>query len=78
MSEALDYRVRIEKAIRQQDDSLIKDELSQTAAQMDEWLEHIYSLALRIDRYQQERDVLERDFSRTGQRITELEQTTGC
>ncbi len=73
MSEALDYRVRIEKAIRQQDDSLVKDELSQTAAQMDEWLEHIYNLALRIDRYEQERDVLERDYRRTGQRIAELE-----
>ena len=74
MNEALDYRVRIEKAIRQQDDSLIKDELSQTAAQMDEWLEHIYNLASRIDRYRQERDVLERDYHRTRQRISELEK----
>ena len=74
MSEALDYRVRIEKAIRQQDDSLIKDELSQTAAQMDEWLEQIYDLALRIDRYRQEHEVLERDYKRTGQRIAELEK----
>jgi hypothetical protein len=73
MDEALDYRARIEKAIRQQDDSLIKDELSQTAAQMDEWLEHIYNLAVRIDRYRQERDVLVRDYKRTSQRITELE-----
>lgn len=74
MAEALDYRVRIENAIRHQDDSLIKDELSQTAAHMDEWLEHIYHLALRIDRYQRERDVLERDYERTSQRIAELEQ----
>lgn len=74
MSEALDYRVRIENAIRQQDDSLIKDELSQTAAQMDEWLQHIYNLALRIDRYRQEKDVLERDYKRTGKRIAELEK----
>ncbi|MFL7838836.1 MAG: hypothetical protein AB8I52_08610 [Candidatus Promineifilaceae bacterium] len=74
MDEALDYRVRIEKAIRQQDDSLIKDELSQTAAQMDEWLEHIYNLASRIDRYRQEKDVLERDYNRTNRRIGELEK----
>ncbi len=74
MSEALDYRARIENAIRQQDDSLIKDELSQTATQMDEWLEHIYHLALRIDRYQQEREVLQRDYDRTGKRIAELER----
>lgn len=73
MSEALDYRVRIENAIRQQDDSLLKDELNQTATQMDEWLEHIYNLASRIDRYRQERQVLERDRSRTEKRIAELE-----
>lgn len=73
MREALDYRVRIEKAIRQQDDSLIKDELSQTAVQIDEWLQHMADLARRIDRYQQERQVLERDFKRTAKRITELE-----
>jgi hypothetical protein len=72
MDEALDYRVRIENAIRQQDDSLIKDELSQTAAQMDEWLEHIYNLALRIDRYKQEQEVLERDYKRTKMRIKDL------
>jgi hypothetical protein len=74
MSEALDYRVRIDNAIRQQQDSLIKDELIQTASQMDEWLEHIYNLALRIDRYQHERDVLERDHERTQERIAALEQ----
>ena len=73
MAEALDYRVRIEKAIRQQDDSLIKDELSQTAVQMDEWLEHIHDLALRIDRYRQGREVLVRDYDRTSKRIDELE-----
>jgi hypothetical protein len=73
MDEALDYRVRIEKAIRQQDDSLIKDELSQTAAQMDEWLAHIYDLALRIDRYRQGREILVRDHKRTSKRIEELE-----
>jgi len=73
MAEALDYRVRIEKAIRQQDDSLIKDELSQTAVQMDEWLEHIHDLALRIDRYRQGREVLVRDYDRTSKRIAELE-----
>ncbi|MEJ2753216.1 MAG: hypothetical protein P8169_11165, partial [Chloroflexota bacterium] len=73
MAEALDYRVRIEKAIRQQDDSLIKDELSQTAVQMDEWLEHIHDLAMRIDRYRQGREVLVRDYDRTSKRIAELE-----
>jgi len=73
MREALDYRLRIENAIRQQNDSLVKDELTATAVQIDEWLQHIYDLARRIDRYQQERQVLERDYKRTAKRITELE-----
>lgn len=72
MSEALDYRGRIEKAIRERDDTMLKDELSQTASQIDDWLENIYDLATRIDRYQQERAILERDRNRTEQRVTQL------
>jgi len=74
VNEALDYRSRIEKAIREQDDSMLRDELGQTAAQIDDWIEHIYNLALRIDRYQKERDVLERDRKRTTSRISELQR----
>jgi len=74
VNEALDYRSRIEKAIREQDDSMIKGELDETAAQIDAWLEHIYSLAQRIDRYQQEQAVLERDRKRTATRIVELQK----
>ncbi len=73
VNEALDYRSRIEKAILEQDDSLVRDELSQTADQIDDWIEHIYNLAKRIDRYQQEREVLERDRKRTSARIIELQ-----
>lgn len=74
IEEAFDYRRRIEEAIRNQDDGLLKDELTQTAVQMDEWLEHIYRLAQRIDRYNQDRDVLLRDSKRTSVRIQELDQ----
>jgi len=72
VNEALDYRSRIEKVIREQDDSMLRDELDQTAAQIDDWLEHIYNLAQRIDRYQQERDILERDRERTINSVKEL------
>lgn len=74
MNEALDYRSRIEKGIREREDSLLKDELSQTAGQIDEWLENIYDLARRIDRYQQEKKILERDRTRTEARIAQLQQ----
>ena len=74
MNEALDYRSRIEKAIREQDDSMLKEELDETAVEIDAWLEHIYNLARRIDRYQQEKAILERDEKRSRRRIHELHQ----
>ena len=73
MNEALDYRSRIEATIREKDDSMLKDELSQTAVQIDEWLEHIYGLARRIDKYQQEQKIVGRDRKRAETRIQQLE-----
>lgn len=74
VNQALDYRTRINQAIRGQQDSLLKDELSQTARQIDEWLENIYDLAQRIDRYQQDRSILSRDHKRAQDRFAELSQ----
>ena len=74
MDEALDYRSRIEEAIRRQNDSVLKDDLIETAAHIDAWLEHIYGLAQRIDRYRQEQNILQRDYRRTRKRIKELER----
>lgn len=72
IKEALEYRSRIEESIRGRGDSLIKDELTQTGLQIDEWLEHIYGLARRIDRYRQEEQRLVRDLQGARQRIKEL------
>jgi hypothetical protein len=72
VQEALDYRSRITAAIRERRESVLKDNLSETASQIDEWLESIYSLAQRLDRYQQEKDILERDKKRATARIAEL------
>lgn len=73
INEALDYRSRIEKGIRERTDSVLKDELTQTASQIDDWLENIYDLAQRIDRYQQEREILHRDRVRAESRVTQLQ-----
>ncbi len=73
MNEALEYRSRIEKGIRERTDSLLKDELAQTASQIDDWLENIYDLARRIDRYQEEREILQRDHRRAKTRVAQLE-----
>jgi hypothetical protein len=74
VDQALDYRSRITKAIRERRDSVLKDNLLQTAEEIDEWLENIYNLAQRLDRYQMERDVLERDKKRAKERILQLEK----
>lgn len=74
IKDALDYRSRIEEAIRGRPDSLIKDELTQTGLQIDEWLEHIYHLAQRIDRYRREQPILERDRQRAETRMAQLRQ----
>ncbi len=72
VKKALDYRSRINLAIRSQNNSLLKDELSQTASQIDDWLENIYDLAQRIDRYRKDLDILSRDYKHAQTRATQL------
>jgi len=73
VEEALDYRSRISAAIKERQDSVLKDSLIETAAEIDEWLVGIYSMARRLDRYRQEKEVLERDKNRAAERIRQLE-----
>lgn len=73
VEQALDYRGRITAAIRERPDSVLKDSLMDTAVDIDEWLVSIYTLARRLDRYRQERAVLERDKNRAAERIRQLE-----
>ena len=73
VKEALDYRSRITAAIRDRRDNVLKDNMSEMAGQIDEWLESIYNLARRLDRYQNDAEILERDRSRAETRIRQLE-----
>lgn len=73
LAEAFDYRSRIEAGIRQRSNSVLKDELIETATQIDDWLENIYDLALRIDRYQQDATILDRDRKRAEARLQQLQ-----
>jgi hypothetical protein len=74
VEQALDYRSRITAAIKERRESVLKDNLTSTARQIDDWLENIYSLAQRLDRYQQEEGILERDRLRARQRIEQLDE----
>jgi hypothetical protein len=49
---ALEYRSQIEAAVSRARQGLLRDNLSETAAQIDEWLENLYTLALRLDAFQ--------------------------
>jgi len=71
---ALNYRSRIETAIQEQPDNMLKDELLQAAGQIDNWLEHIYSLAQKISRYRRRQQEIERDRERAQRRIYEIQQ----
>lgn len=73
VEQALDYRSRITAAIRERQDSVLKDSLTETATEIDEWLVSIYSMAQRLDRYRLEKEVLERDKNRAAERIRQLE-----
>ena len=74
INEALDYRGRIEAAIREKNDTVLKDNLAETARQIDEWLENIFNLAQRLDKYQKDRQILDRDYERGTKRLQQLRQ----
>lgn len=74
VQEAFDYRSRITAAIRERRDTVLKDHLADTASQLDEWLEEVYGLAQRLDRYKDERDLHVGNRQRAQERIKELEK----
>ncbi len=71
---AFDYRSRITAAIRERRDSVLKDHLADTASQLDEWLEEVYGLAQRLDRYKRERDLHLTNRERAERRLRELQK----
>lgn len=72
--DAFDYRSRIAAAIRERRDTVLKDHLADTASQLDEWLEEVYSLAQRLDRYQSERNLHLGNRDQAQDRLRELQQ----
>jgi hypothetical protein len=72
--DAFDYRTRITATIRERRDSVLKDHLAETASGVDEWLEEVYGLAQRLDRFQKEQDLHRRNREHASQRLRELHQ----
>lgn len=73
--EALSYHARLNQVIQERgQDSMIGDELQQVADKMDEWIEEIYGLAQRLDRYRRENQVFGRNRQRALVKLKEMEQ----
>ncbi|RMF30824.1 MAG: hypothetical protein D6759_11195 [Chloroflexi bacterium] len=68
---ALEYRERIETALRTQRRGVLRDHLQETARQIDDWIANVYRLARRLDRYAQD-EVIARDMRSVPQRIKRL------
>ncbi|MGH8632283.1 MAG: hypothetical protein ACREU7_16160, partial [Burkholderiales bacterium] len=52
LEKALEYRARIEAALSRAREGLLRDNLAEMAGGIDEWLENLYSMALRLDAFQ--------------------------
>jgi len=57
IDKALEYRSQIEAAVARARQGLLRDNLAETAAEIDQWLENLYSLALRLDAFQNDRTI---------------------
>lgn len=72
--DAFKYRSLITAALRERRESVLKDHLAETAVQLDDWLEEVYGLAQRLDRYRRERSLHRQNWERGQQRMAELRQ----
>src|SRR5690606_123306 len=70
---ALEYRGRITSAIRERRDTVLKDDLVATAGQFDEWIEEMYDLARRLDRFYGEKELHENNRQRADNRRKQLQ-----
>ncbi len=57
IEKGLEYRAQIEAAVSRARQGLLRDNLAETAAEIDEWLDNMYSLALRLDAFQTDRTI---------------------
>jgi len=57
IEKALEYRGQIEAAVGRARQGLLRDNLAETAREIDEWLENLYLLAARLDAYHADRTI---------------------
>lgn len=57
INKALEYRAQIEATVNRARQGLLRDNLAETAAEIDQWLENLYSMALRLDAFNTDRTI---------------------
>jgi len=73
MDHALEYREQIEETIRQRRGGALKAHLRETTARVDDWIAHIFNLAQRLDRYEQD-PIVARDKEDIPQEVARIRQ----
>lgn len=68
---ALEYLRRIEEAVGQTKEGVLRDRLKRTTEEVVDWVEAIHRLAIRVDRYEQNR-LIARDMESVPKNISNL------
>lgn len=72
LSQALEYRQRIDRAVRQQRESVLRQHLADMAAGIDDWISQMFRLARRLDTYHAD-TVIQRDLKAVPKEIESLQ-----
>ena len=74
VQQALDYHPRIIQVIERRPNSPIRGQLEESAVSIDEWIQHVYDLALKLDQHQLQQPTIERDKSQAEKKLAKLAQ----
>ncbi len=72
VDQALSYHQRINRILSRQRKGMLRDRLQQTVAGVDDWIAHIFTLALRVQTYRRD-DIIRKDRHRVPEEIHDLQ-----
>jgi hypothetical protein len=72
LGQALEYRERIDRAVRQQRQTPLREHLADMAAGIDDWISQMFRLARRLDTYHED-GVIQRDLKAVPREIESLD-----
>jgi hypothetical protein len=72
LGQALEYRERIDRSVRQQRESVLREHLADMAGGIDDWISQMFRLARRLDTYHED-GVIQRDLEAVPKEIDRLD-----